>query len=182
MITPEAVPDAARLTGIAPQFLVDDLDMAIAYYRDQLGFGVDFCYDSFYAGVSRDGFGIHLKCAPKALSDRAHRQQNEHLDAYIGVSGVARRDRGPVSTSMLRTPTDTFSASASRPPRIGASARAVRLRRAAASPATAAHTRAAHQAPVSGHAPLALRNPGFPRSFPADLHFRSAAGRTSLSR
>jgi len=65
----EAVPRTARLTGVAPQFLVDDLRAAIAYYMDKLRFGVDFCYDSFYAGVSRDGFAIHLKCAAKTLSD-----------------------------------------------------------------------------------------------------------------
>jgi tRNA U38,U39,U40 pseudouridine synthase TruA len=39
--------------------------------------------------VSRYGFAIHLKCAPKALSDRAHRKRNEHLDAYISVTGAA---------------------------------------------------------------------------------------------
>jgi len=89
MMTTETVSNTARLTGIAPQFLVDDLDTVIGYYRDKLGFGVDFCYDSFYAGVSRDGFAIHLKCAPKTLSDRAHRKQHEHLDAYISVTGVA---------------------------------------------------------------------------------------------
>ncbi len=77
-----------HLTGIAPQFLVDDLDRAIAYYRDQLGFGLDFRYQSFYAAVTRDGFAIHLKCAPKSAGDREHRKQNEHLDAYISVSGI----------------------------------------------------------------------------------------------
>ena len=46
---------ATQLTGIAPQFLVDDLDRAIAYYRDQLGFELDFKYQSFYAAVTRDG-------------------------------------------------------------------------------------------------------------------------------
>jgi catechol 2,3-dioxygenase-like lactoylglutathione lyase family enzyme len=89
MMTTDAPSRTGRLTGIAPQFLVDDLDAAIAYYRDQLGFVVDFSYDSFYAGVSRDGFAIHLKCAPKTQSDRAHRKRHEHLDAYIGVTGVA---------------------------------------------------------------------------------------------
>jgi uncharacterized glyoxalase superfamily protein PhnB len=79
---------AARITGIAPQFLVDDLDRAIAYYRDKLGFKLDFIYESFYAAVSRDGFAIHLKDAPKLAADRAHRKQDEHLDAYIAVSGV----------------------------------------------------------------------------------------------
>jgi catechol 2,3-dioxygenase-like lactoylglutathione lyase family enzyme len=77
-----------QVTGIAPQFLVDDLDRAIAYYRDRLGFELDFTYQSFYAGVSRDGVAIHLKHAPKVLADRAHRRQNEHLDAYISVTGI----------------------------------------------------------------------------------------------
>jgi uncharacterized glyoxalase superfamily protein PhnB len=79
---------AAHLTGIAPQLLVDDLDRAIAYYRQKLGFELDFTYQSFYASVSRDGFAIHLKCAPKLAADREHRKQNEHLDAYISVSGI----------------------------------------------------------------------------------------------
>jgi len=102
----EAVPRTARLTGIAPQFLVDDLGAAVAYYQDQLGFAVDFRYESFYAGVSRDGVAIHLKCAPKTRSDRAHRKQHEHLDAYIGVTGVANlheelRSRGALITKSL---------------------------------------------------------------------------------
>jgi catechol 2,3-dioxygenase-like lactoylglutathione lyase family enzyme len=88
-MTNAPVAGATRLTGIAPQFLVDDLHAAIAYYRDKLGFDLDFCYESFYASVSRDGFAIHLKCAAKTTADRAHRQQHEHLDAYIGVVSAA---------------------------------------------------------------------------------------------
>ena len=83
-----AIRGATQITGIAPQFLVDDLDRAIAYYRDRLGFELDFKYESFYAAVSRDGFAIHLKDAPKLAADRAHRKQHEHLDAYIAVSGI----------------------------------------------------------------------------------------------
>src|SRR5262245_32966571 len=79
---------AAQITGLAPQFLVDDLPVAVEYYEQKLGFTVDFVYESFYASVSRDGFAIHLKCAPKTVSDRAHRKLNEHLDVYIGVRGV----------------------------------------------------------------------------------------------
>src|SRR5688572_5208597 len=75
-----------NIIRIAPQFLVDDLDRAIAYYRDKLGFEVEFVYDSFYASVSRDGFGIHLKHATKVAAERTNRKENEHLDAYIGVS------------------------------------------------------------------------------------------------
>ena len=78
----------AEVTSLAPQFLVDDLPAAVAYYRDRLGFHTDFVHESFYASVSRDGFSIHLKCAPKTVADRTHRRQNEHLDAYLGVRGI----------------------------------------------------------------------------------------------
>jgi uncharacterized glyoxalase superfamily protein PhnB len=78
----------ARLTGIIPQLLVTDLDRAIAYYREQLGFELDFVYESFYASVVRDGFAIHLKHADEPTADREHRKRNEHLDAYISVIGI----------------------------------------------------------------------------------------------
>src|SRR5271167_1564502 len=79
---------ATQLTAIAPQFLVDDLDRAIAYYCDKLGFELDFKYQSFYAAVTRDGIAIHLKCGPKLAADREYRKQNEHLDAYLAVTGI----------------------------------------------------------------------------------------------
>jgi catechol 2,3-dioxygenase-like lactoylglutathione lyase family enzyme len=77
-----------HVVGIAPQFLVEDVDRAIAYYGDKLGFQLDFKYESFYAAVVRDGFAIHLKNAPKFRGEREYRKQNEHLDAYISVSGI----------------------------------------------------------------------------------------------
>jgi catechol 2,3-dioxygenase-like lactoylglutathione lyase family enzyme len=83
-----ATQNATRITAIIPQFLVDDLGRAIAYYCDQLGFELDFQYEDFYASVTRDGFAIHLKCGPKSAADREHRKQNEHLDAYVAVTGV----------------------------------------------------------------------------------------------
>ena len=77
-----------EIISIAPQFLVDDLQVAIEYYQEKLGFATDFVYQSFYACVSRDGCSIHLKWAPKTVNDRTDRRQNEHLDAYIGVRGI----------------------------------------------------------------------------------------------
>jgi len=83
-----AVRPSTRVTGIAPQFLVGDLDRAIAYYCDKLGFQLDFTYQSFYAAVTRDGFAIHLKHGTTPAAARDFRKQNEHLDAYISVSGI----------------------------------------------------------------------------------------------
>ena len=105
-MTTATLSGATKLTEIAPQFLVDDLHAAITYYQKKLGFDLDFCYESFYASVSRDGFAIHLKCAPKTIADRTHRKQHEHLDAYIGVVGVATlhdelRSRGALITKSL---------------------------------------------------------------------------------
>ena len=77
-----------ELTSIAPQFLVDDLPTACSYYKDKLGFKVDFIYEGFYAGLSRNSILLHLKCAPKTVSDRRHRKDNEHLDAHVAVHNV----------------------------------------------------------------------------------------------
>ena len=78
----------ARLTSLSPQFLVDDLEVSTTFYRDRLGFTIDFVYEGFYASVSRDGLGVHLKCAPKVVDDRENRRANEHLDAYVGLEGI----------------------------------------------------------------------------------------------
>lgn len=78
----------ASIATAAPQFLVDRLDDALAFYEQRLGFACDFVYQGFYAGVSRDGAVIHLKCAPKLQAERAHRRSEEHLDACLAVSGI----------------------------------------------------------------------------------------------
>jgi uncharacterized glyoxalase superfamily protein PhnB len=78
----------ASISNAAPQFLVDRLNDALAFYEQRLGFECDFVYEDSYASVSRDGAVIHLKCAPKLQAERAHRRSEEHLDAYLPVSGV----------------------------------------------------------------------------------------------
>ena len=79
----------SQIKSFAPQLLVDDLDRAIAFYRDVLGFSFGAPWQGFYAIGVRDGFAVHLKCAPKTVADRAHRRQEEHLDVYADVAGVA---------------------------------------------------------------------------------------------
>jgi uncharacterized glyoxalase superfamily protein PhnB len=78
----------SRIATFAPQLLVDDLDRAITFYTDVLGFSFSPTCGGFYAIGERDGFQVHLKCAPKTVADRAHRLEREHLDIYAGVVGV----------------------------------------------------------------------------------------------
>src|SRR5215467_8980940 len=74
-----------RVTSFAPQFLVDDLDRSIAYYR-KLGFTFGEPWDGFYAIGYLDGLELHLKEAPKNEAER--QRDNERLDAAAGVDGI----------------------------------------------------------------------------------------------
>jgi hypothetical protein len=76
-----------RVTSFAPQFLVDDLERSMAYYR-RIGFTFDEPWDCFYAIGHLDGLELHLKEAPKNQAKRRHRRDNEHLDASAGVDGI----------------------------------------------------------------------------------------------
>jgi catechol 2,3-dioxygenase-like lactoylglutathione lyase family enzyme len=76
-----------RLTSFAPQFLVDDLERSMTYYR-KLGFTFGDPWDGFYAIGALDGLELHLKEAPKNPADREYRREHEHLDAAAGVAGI----------------------------------------------------------------------------------------------
>jgi len=74
-----------RLTSFAPQFLVDDLDRSIPFYK-KLGFKFGETWEGFYAIGHLDGFELHLKVPPKRDDERHH--DDEHLDAAAGVDGI----------------------------------------------------------------------------------------------
>ena len=77
-----------NLVAISPFFIVKDLQASIAYYRERLGFELDFQGPEghpFYAGVTRDGIGIMLKAIlPGVLPCPNHtRHEWARWDAYI---------------------------------------------------------------------------------------------------
>jgi len=76
-----------RVTSFAPQFLVDDHERSIEFYRE-LGFTFGEPWDGFYAIGYLDGLELHLKEAPKNHDERRNRRDNEHLDAAAGVDGI----------------------------------------------------------------------------------------------
>jgi len=100
----------SSIEAAAPQFLVARLDASLSFYEERLGFSRDFVYEGFYASVSRDRAVIHLKCAPKLEAERAHRRSEEHLDAFLIVSGVGElrdelvRRGAPISKPLERRP------------------------------------------------------------------------------
>jgi catechol 2,3-dioxygenase-like lactoylglutathione lyase family enzyme len=77
-----------NLVSISPFFIVKDLQASIAFYRERLGFQLDFQGPDdgvYYAGVSRDGIGIFLKAIlPDVLPCPNHtRHPWARWDAYI---------------------------------------------------------------------------------------------------
>jgi catechol 2,3-dioxygenase-like lactoylglutathione lyase family enzyme len=77
-----------NLVSITPFFIVTDLQDSIAFYRERLGFQLDFQGPAdgvYYARVSRDGAGIMLKSiAPDVLPCPNHtRHPWARWDAYI---------------------------------------------------------------------------------------------------
>ena len=53
-----------------------------------LASAVEFVYESFYAGVCRDGCQIHLKGSPPPPRDEIAFEREEHIDIYIGVQSA----------------------------------------------------------------------------------------------
>ena len=79
----------ARVTSFAPQFLVDDLERSIVYYR-KIGFSFDDPWEGFYAIGYLNGLEVHLKEAPKNHADRQWRRDHEHLDAARESTALKR--------------------------------------------------------------------------------------------
>jgi len=77
-----------NLVSISPFFIVKDLQASLAFYRERLGFEIDFqgpAGDVSYARVSRDGIGVMLKTiSPEVLPCPNHtRHPWARWDAYI---------------------------------------------------------------------------------------------------
>jgi len=67
-------PTQATLCGAATVLVVRDVLRSVEYFRDVLGFTVEFTYGepTFYAGVGRDGIDIHLQAASETKRQPGH--------------------------------------------------------------------------------------------------------------
>lgn len=76
-------------TRLAPVLRVADLGRALAYYRDALGFEVEFVHAEFYAGLHREGCRLHLKRAAPTPRDQRAFGAEQHIDVCIGTDDAA---------------------------------------------------------------------------------------------
>ena len=76
----------AALSHIAPFFIVRDVTAALAFYRDALGFHVDFQEpdrEPFFAIVRRDGAQIFVKSVGVEPLPNYRRDPAARWDAYV---------------------------------------------------------------------------------------------------
>lgn len=82
--------ERARLGGIAPFFIVSDVLPAIDFYREKLGFDLEFLGpegDPYFAIVTRDGVSIFLKAITPEVQPTPNSSRHgwARWDAYVHV-------------------------------------------------------------------------------------------------
>jgi predicted enzyme related to lactoylglutathione lyase len=77
-----------RIKKMSPQLVVNDIEHSIGFYTKKLGFVIDFRYEDFYAGISKDGCSIHLKSGKPLTEERKNKRDNQDLDIVFSVDGV----------------------------------------------------------------------------------------------
>jgi len=85
---PKSEESSRNLASIRPNFIVKDLQAAIAYYRERLGFQLDFQGpddEPFWAGVSRDGIGIMLKAVAPDVPPIPNHTRHEWAPADANI-------------------------------------------------------------------------------------------------
>ena len=83
-------PDAVRLHDAVPVLFVRDVSRAASFYRQKLGFSVDFLHGepAFYGSVSRDGARLHLRFVEKPNFAALAREEQSLIAAFVEVSNV----------------------------------------------------------------------------------------------
>ena len=81
---------APEILAAQPQVFVTDLARAVAFYRDRLGFSVEFLYGEppFYGQVVRDGGALNLRCVDRIPWDAAMRADEDLLAATFVVANA----------------------------------------------------------------------------------------------
>lgn len=78
----------ATISSISPSFIVRDVSAAISFYRDMLGFEIEYQdpeNEPFFAIVRRDRAMIFIKSVGVEPVPNYKRHQFARLDAYVSV-------------------------------------------------------------------------------------------------
>jgi len=78
------------LTRAVPVLFVANVTSAAAYFRDTLGFSIDFLHGQppFYGSVSRDSACLHLKFVHESVLNVAAPDRDALIMAFVEVANV----------------------------------------------------------------------------------------------
>jgi len=104
----------AAINGISPFFIVRDVAVAVAFYRDKLGFDVSYQEpkdDPFFAIVCRGGAMLMVKSVEASPAPNPARDPSAKWDAYVSAPdpdalGAEFTSRGVVFSVALKDTTD----------------------------------------------------------------------------
>jgi catechol 2,3-dioxygenase-like lactoylglutathione lyase family enzyme len=87
---PKPLPVAPALNRAMPVVFVSDVKSSALYFRDTLGFVIDFLHGQppFYASVSRGGACLHLRFVHEPVFVPGIREQEDLLSAFLAVDNV----------------------------------------------------------------------------------------------
>ncbi|MGC4049411.1 MAG: VOC family protein [Paludibaculum sp.] len=107
--TGRIAPATLKLTKAMPVLYVSDVQSSALFYRDQLGFAIDFLHGQppFYASVSRDEACLHLRFVHQPMFVSGLREKEQVIAAFLSVAGVKElfaeyETRGVLFTQRLR--------------------------------------------------------------------------------
>lgn len=88
--TPRANAGAPLMANIVPILFVRDVDAAVVFYSEKLGFSVDFLHGKppFYASVSRDRVCLHLRLVHQPNFAQLAASERSLILATIEVTNV----------------------------------------------------------------------------------------------
>jgi len=115
MTTHDATSQPARasaLRNVVPVLFVRDVPASAAFFRETLGFAIDFLYGTppFYGAVSRDGVCLHMRFVREPVFAEVAAREPSLIVASVEVSDVRAlfaefQARGaPFAQTLVRQP------------------------------------------------------------------------------
>jgi hypothetical protein len=83
-------PSAPELKGAKPVIFVTNVQTSAAYFRDKLGFTIDFLHGDppFYGSVSRGRACVHLRFVHAPVFKDGVREEEQLLSAFLDVDNI----------------------------------------------------------------------------------------------
>lgn len=87
------------IKAIAPQLRTTDIAGTLRFYKEKLGFSVDFNYENFYAGIRCGDQKVHLKQVCDQDPSISYVEEGGHLHLYLETGDATAlskelKDRG----------------------------------------------------------------------------------------